>query len=75
MCKHQKWIPGKMVDAVGSDEQIWQEGFWQSTLVDLGIVHQRCTICEEQFDRQGGITANDIKRKEDGTRMVQTYRS
>jgi hypothetical protein len=73
-CTHKKWHPGKMIDLVGSDseEQIWQEGFIEKTIENVIGSHRRCTQCNQRFDAQG-ISATDIKRKTDGTRVTQAY--
>jgi len=72
MCNHKRWVAGKMIDLVGSDQQIWQEGFHEDTLIDIDITSQRCQQCGERFDSQG-ITSTDIKRKEDGTRVINGF--
>lgn len=71
-CKHKKWHPGKMVNIVGSDDQVWQEGFMEDTLELHDITMQKCSLCGELIPLEG-VSATDIKRQEDGTRVITGF--
>ena len=78
-CKHEKWIPGKMVDV--GDDQMWQEGHMEDTLEMTTITSTNleevfCEVCSQcgQVFSTKGITADDIKSRDDGTRMVQSVK-
>lgn len=75
-CNHKRWHAGKMIDLVDTngEEQIWQEGWTEKTVERVSNTLKRCSQCGDEFESKG-ISATDIKRKTDGTRVTQVYSS
>lgn len=60
-----------VVAADGSGNQIWQPGFMEDTLefTETDVAMQQCKQCGKLVPF-GGMSATDIKSREDGTRVI-----
>ena len=70
-----------MVNAVGSDDQIWQEGIMEDTLELTTITSSEtlkdvpaevCKLCGT-VTKFEGVSANDIRSRTDGTRVITGF--
>ena len=80
-CKHKRWVPGHFKNDF-SGEQAWVTGIMVDALEMVTIISAEsltpiqcdvCEICGGHFPLRA-ISANDIRSRTDGTRLVSVIK-